>query len=866
MPRPAIAARDTSIETYRARRDFKQTSEPAPSPPGLAEREPIFVVQKHAARRLHWDFRLEHGGVLWSWAVPKGPSLDPADKRLAVRTEDHPLDYADFAGTIPEGQYGAGTVEIWDRGTWQPQGDPEAGIANGELKFALSGTRLHGKFVLVRLKPRAKDRTENWLLIKERDDDVARGADAAVLEQVDPPPAKKPRKSAPRSKQQDTPPVPDAVRGALPSELAPQLATAVLEPPEGDDWLSELKFDGYRLLAFKDGGNVRLLTRKGNDWTDRMPNVARAVGRLDVAAALLDGELVALREDGVSSFPLLQQALSDGADRTLFFYVFDLLHLNGWDLRETALLDRKQALRAVSDWKAALRYSDHMRGQAGAMLRQACEMGLEGIVCKQADGRYRPGRSKAWLKVKCQGREEFIVLGFTPPAGMRTGIGSLHLGYRDPEGNLQYVGGVGTGFSDRELASLRKTLDALAADAPQGLVYAGEPPDRSITWVRPELVAEVQYVGWSGSGRIRHATYLGLREDKSAEEVMRPVADPGAPRVPYSPRRGSTVVRASAPAAAKSPPKRRAKAADPPATVVAKAPAREQGTVEGVKLTHPDRELWPGISKRGLAEYWIAVAPHALPEIAGRPLALVRCPEGIGGERFFQKRAKLGFPKQIRAGFIEGQPYLVVDDLSGLVACAQVGAIELHAWGSRERDGSHADRLVFDLDPAEDLPFTEVIRAAFEVRERLRAVGLESFCRTTGGKGLHIVAPVRPRADWTTTRAWCRAFAEAMVADSPNKYVSRLSKIERRGHILVDWLRNGLGSTAVASFSPRARPGATVATPISWREVDERLDPASFTLPTVPARLAKKVTPWAGFDELEQYVPDSATIERTPRR
>ena len=862
MPQARDSARDTSIRTYRARRDFAATPEPTPSAVPKSSQAPIFVVQKHDARRLHWDFRLEHGGVLWSWAVPKGPSLDTADKRLAVRTEDHPLDYADFTGVIPEGHYGAGTVETWDRGTWEPQTDvdPVRSVEKGELKFVLHGTRLNGRFVLVRLKPRPKDRAENWLLIKEHDAAETKGADAGVLEREIPPPKPGRKPGVWTAQGRQDAPAPGAVQRKMPPELAPQLATFVERPPDKGEWVSEVKFDGYRLLAFKQGGDVRLLTRNGHDWTARMTMLARSVSRLKADDAVLDGELVALREDGVSSFALLQQALSAATDRDLFYYAFDLLHLNGWDLRECRLADRKAALAELSDWRGALRYSDHFEGKLDEMRRQACGMGLEGIICKQADAPYRSGRNKTWLKLKCQGREEFVVLGFTPPAGSRTGLGSLHLGYRDPEGGLQYVGGVGTGFTDKELAALRARLDAIVADPPAGLVYADEAPDRQIVWVRPELVAEVQFIGWTGAGRIRHATYLGLREDKAAEEVVREIADPEATRVPFGgrkPRRAIVKIEAAArkPAAGK-----RVASAKP------SGGARGGEVIGGVSITHADRELWPGISKRDLAEYWLAVADRALPEIAGRPLALVRCPEGIGGEHFFQKHAKPGFPKEIRAGQVGNGPYLVVDDLSGLLACAQVSAIELHAWGSREPDAEHPDRIVFDLDPGDGVTFAEVVRAAHEVRERLKQACFAAFCRTTGGKGLHVVAPVQPKADWDTTRAWCRAFAEAMASDSPDRFVSRLSKVEREGRILVDWLRNGLGSTAVASLSPRARPGATVATRLTWREVAETLDPASFTIATVPPRLKKQRSdPWQGFEAAARPIPEGAAPSKRRR-
>ncbi len=836
-------------------------------------------MQKHDATRLHYDFRLEYGGVLWSWAVPKGPSLDPADKRLAVRTEDHPIEYADFAGVIPKGHYGAGTVEIWDRGTWEaqelPDPDPARALDKGELKIVLHGTRLNGGFVLVRLKPRPKDRAENWLLIKEHDEAETKGADAERLEQeIEPPPLKQ-QPGVWTEEGRQEPPVAGAALRPMPAELAPQLATFVEEPPATPGWLSELKFDGYRLLAWKDGSTVRLMTRNGHDWTHRMPTLARSIGRLEVESAILDGELVALRESGVSSFALLQQALSESNDRNLFFYAFDLPYLNGWDLRDCRLIDRKRALAGLCQWQGALRFSDHYDGELDAMQRQACELGLEGIVCKQADAPYRSGRNKAWLKLKCPGREEFIVLGFTPPAGSRVGLGSLHVGYRDPDGAMQYAGGVGTGFSDKELIALRERLDPLVGPPPANLYYSDEAPDRQIAWVRPELVVEVQFIGWTGAGRIRHATYLGLREDKKADEVVRAMADPEAKRrLVGRPSRGSSIVKVAPPARKPSGATRPVRTAAPAEVRAAAGPTHVRATaapkrarggevIGDMSITHADRELWPGVTKRDLAEYWLAVAPQALQEIAGRPLALVRCPEGIAGEHFFQKHAKPGFPTQIRAGQVGKGPYLVLDDVSGLLACAQVSAIELHAWGSREPDAAHPDRVVFDLDPGDDVAFPEVVRAAHEVRERLKQAGFAAFCRTTGGKGLHVVAPVEPRADWDTARAWCRAFAETMAGDSPERYVSRLPKVERRGKILVDWLRNGLGSTAVASLSPRARPGATVATRLAWREVTDTLDPAAFTLATVPRRLEKqRADPWKGFEDSAQPIPEAAANKR----
>jgi bifunctional non-homologous end joining protein LigD len=803
---------DTSLRTYRAKRDFETTPEPSGAADGGGAW--IFVVQKHAARRagLHWDFRLEHGGVLWSWAVPKGPSMDPADKRLAIHVEDHPVDYADFQGAIPAGEYGGGEVETWDRGRWQPLGDPVEGMRKGELSFTLSGGRLRGRFTLVRLRNRDTRKAEAWFLIKGHDEDARPGATAPTLE-----------KAAPDA---DGAPAAGAVRGAIPADQAPQLCDTAAAAPEGDEWICEIKYDGYRLLAHIDGGCVRLVTRNGHDWADRLPAVAQAFARLKLESAVLDGELVALRADGSTSFSDLQAALADGRDGKLHFYVFDLLALNGWDLRPCRLLERKRVLEGLDAWRGRLRFSAHDVGHAAAMQRRACEMKLEGIVCKRADAPYRAGRGHGWVKVKCLGREEFVVLGWTKPAGRRTGFGALHLGSYDADGVLHYAGGVGSGFSERDLADLRKRLDAIQAPSPPEMRVAGDPPEDAIRWVRPQLVAEVAFTARSDAGRLRHAVFLGLREDKGAREVVQ----------------AKTV-----PAAAAS------------RIVVARAPKRAATKLGGVEVTHPDRELWPGITKRDLAGYWLRVADAALPGLAHRPLSIVRCPDGIGGEHFFQKNGHGHLPVPIRENSVAGSPYLAIDDAAGLVALAQMSAIDLHPWGATEADPTHPDRLVFDLDPGEDVAFGVVVAAARDVRARLQRLELASFCRTSGGKGLHVVVPLVPRADWAQAKAFCHAFAETMAQEAPDKYVAHVKIADRRGRVLVDWLRNGLGATAVASFSPRSRPGAGVATPLAWREVTDRLEPGKFNLLTVPGRLAKlKQDPWEGFAATAQSLPEFA--------
>jgi bifunctional non-homologous end joining protein LigD len=836
------ATKDRSIGAYQAKRDFQVTPEPAPSP-NRSSRQAIFVVQKHDATRLHWDFRLEHNGVLLSWAVPKGPSMDPSDKRLAVHVEDHPVEYAEFEGVIPAGNYGAGTVEQWDRGTWAPvERDIDAALARGELKFDLQGARLRGRFVLVRMKPRPKEHGENWLLIKENDSEEQPGAGAAELEheRAKPAPAK-PR----RAKAKPGWAVPaDAVPGPMPDGQAPMLATAADAPPDGPEWVSEIKFDGYRLLVEKTGGRVRLLTRNGLDWTRRFAAIAEAVAALPAETLLADGEVVALREDGVSSFAMLQQALSDGRTDGLVLYLFDLLYRDGLDLRGCALEERKAALEDVPPAGSPLRFSEHLAGVGAAMRVRACAMGLEGIICKRQDSPYRAGRGRAWLKVKCQGREEFVVLGFTKPQGSRAGLGALQLGYYDPKGGLHYAGGCGSGFTDAVLADLGKRLAADKTDRPADLLLTDEPPPRGVIWVTPSLVAEVQFTAWSGAGRLRHAVFLGLRQDKAARDVVRDIPDPEAKRHRLGGADEAPVV-----VTARKPAPRKLAAAKP-------RPPEAPAIVAGVKLTHPDRELWPGITKQDLAAYWHAVAGAALPGIAARPLAFLRCPDGIDGQHFFQKHATKGMPAALHEGNFNGAPYLALDNEAGLAACAQIAAIELHAWGATLDDPGRPDQLVFDLDPGEGTAWPDVIAAAKDLRRRLEAAGLPLFPRTSGGKGLHLLVPLTPDADWDTARAWCRAFAEACERDAPDKYVSSVRKVKRRGRILIDWLRNGLGSTACASFSPRARPNATVAAPLAWAEVTGALDPQAFTIATVPKRLAKlRRDPWQDFDQARVRLP-----------
>jgi bifunctional non-homologous end joining protein LigD len=817
---------DTSIARYAEKRDFTRTPEPKPAANRQKSAAPIFVVQRHEAARagLHYDFRLEHNGVLLSWAVPKGPSLDPSHKRMAIHVEDHPLDYANFAGKIEKG-YGAGTVEIWDHGTWTPSVDPDVGMQKGHLKFTLQGERLHGQFSLIRMKPRAFSKQEAWLLIKDADDAARKDGDADL-----------PGSTA------DLAPIPGAIRAALPMAQKPQLCVTEAVPRSGDDWISELKFDGYRLIARIDHGHVRLLTRQGQDWTARMPHLAQAFAKLKLQSAMLDGELVVQRSNGISDFGCLQNALSTGQDRDLLYYAFDLMHLDGWDLRPCRLDDRKSLLRKVSDWKGSLRYSDHHEGDGAELFSLAAKTGLEGIVMKRRDAPYRAGRNASWVKIKNLGRAEFVIIGWTKPAKARIGFAALEIATYDAQGALHYAGGVGTGFSDAVLASLRARLDPLALPEAPELIVSGQKPPRGITWVRPELVAEISFTAWSNDGRLRHPVFLGLREDKPARDVTRDHPAPHEPAARAFPAKTSKIVMAHAP-----------------------KPAGMD--IAGIHISHADRELWPGITKLALAEYWLSMAEVALPGIAHRPLAILRCLDGIQGEQFFQKHRGGFMPAPIRVASSDKQPYLAIDDVSGLIAMAQMSAIELHTWGADEADPLHPDRLVFDLDPGEDVAWTEIVQAAHNIRARLETLGLESFCRTSGGKGLHVVVPLARSADWPTAKVFCRGFAEHVSAEEPKRFLAHTKIADRRGRILIDWLRNGPGATAIASFSPRARPGATVATPLAWQDLTEHLDPKAFTIATLPSHISSRATdPWAEFGRTAQNLPSLTPKRATAAR
>lgn len=845
------------------------------------------MIQKHDATRLHYDLRLELDGVFKSWAVTRGPSLDPHDKRLAVEVEDHPLDYGDFEGTIPDRQYGGGTVQIWDRGYWLAH-DPHKGLAKGDLKFALAGEKLQGEWVLVRMKhDRSGGRRTNWLLIKHRDaysrigdgDDllkedrsVASGRSLAeIASGAGPRPkpfmltravmrpdavwdsneglAAQIRASARSPKRRsaaETPKPTDAKRragksGAMPAFIEPQLCKSIERPPTDSDWVHEVKFDGYRIQLRVESHDVRLLTRKGLDWTDRFPTLARNAEKLP--DAIIDGEVVALGADRNPSFSALQAALSEGTDRNLAYLAFDLLFVDGEDLRGLPLLERKARLKQVMDKLPAaarrtLRYVEHFETDGPTMLEAASRGGLEGIISKRTDAPYRSGRADSWTKAKSRQGHEVVIGGWKTTAGK---FRSLMVGvYR--KGKLTFTGLVGTGYGKDVLKTLLPALKAVAADnspftgkdAPRG--------GRDVHWVTPTLVAEIAFAGWTDGGNVRQAAFKGLRLDKPAEEVEAETPAAAAPprlAEPNTPPRRTGGARRVATAAARG----------------------SHATVEvmGVTITKADKALWPDggdgapVTKQDLAHYMAAVGDWLLPHIAGRPCSIVRAPDGIGGETFFQRHSTKTMSPHFTATRVSGerQPYLQIDSVEGLVAAAQTAGLELHPWNCAPGQPQVPGRLVFDLDPGADVDFRQVIATAQELKERLARVGLESFCKTTGGKGLHVVSPLlhdkRNAVTWQEAKAFAQAICRDMADDHPERYLINMAKKLRDGRIFLDYLRNDRMATAVAPLSPRARPGATVSMPLTWAQVKAGLDPSRFTVRTAPGLIGKSKA-WAGYD------------------
>jgi bifunctional non-homologous end joining protein LigD len=873
---------------YHRKRDFKVTPEPkGAAPRGASGRS--YCIQKHAATRLHYDFRLELEGVLKSWAVPKGPSLDPADKRLAMATEDHPVEYGDFEGIIPQGEYGGGTVVLWDRGTWEPVEDPHKGFHKGSLKFILHGEKLQGRWALVKIRGRdARESEKTWLLIKEKDELVRPAGEYSIvdarpesvttgrtLEEIAEAPdrvwhSNRPQGGAPtrltrRAKalglRPPTPPAKAAARGkagppvrkggllalaaalsgarkgALPGKLVPQLATAVTAAPAGDGWLHEMKFDGYRILARLKDGKVRLASRSDKDWTGQLPTLGKTLEALPVREALIDGEVAAVLPDGTTSFQALQNAWAAPTQPGLLYFVFDLLHLEGYDLTRCALEDRKAAARALVEAAASprLRYSDHVLGSGPEFFAQACQLPVEGILSKRRDAPYEPGRSRSWLKIKCLRRQEFVIGGFTEPTGTREGIGALLLGVYDQQGRLHYAGRVGTGFTAKVLKDLERRLLSLERKS-SPFAERAIPGAKTVHWVEPTLVAEVAFIEWTTDGHLRHPSFQGLRTDKKATEVVREEPKPTAEVVEEDP------------------------APSPGAKGKAGGGTGKPVEIAGVRFTNPGRVLFheAGITKKDLALFYQSIADRVLPHIQGRPLTLVRCPEGTAKPCFYMKHSEVSAPPALRMVDVQEKAkvsqYLVADDLAGLVSLVQISVLEIHTSNSVADRPDVCDRVVFDLDPDPEVPWDRVVEAAILLKTRLHTLDLESFVKTTGGKGLHVVVPLRPSVPWDDAFPFSMALAEGLANRAPKAFTTVMSKAQRKGLILIDTLRNRRGSTSVAAYSTRARPQGPLSVPVAWEELGPKLRSDHFTVATLPARLAALEDPWAAYFKTRQRI------------
>lgn len=836
-----------TLAAYNRKRDFRQSPEPAGEIAASGE-ELSFVVQKHAARRLHYDFRLELDGTLKSWAVPKGPSLDPQDKRMAVQVEDHPLSYGGFEGVIPEGHYGAGSVVVWDRGTWTPLGDARKGYREGKLKFELHGEKLHGGFTLVRMKGREDERQPPWLLIKERDDDARPASEFDVVEQMPDSvlkarpagkaAAKKAAEKKPAAKTTSArkPATKKAAsgRGAeLPLTLAPQLATLVDAPPTTGEWLYEIKFDGYRILTRIDGDDVRCFTRNGHDWTHRMPTLAKAIRALGLGQAWLDGEIVVPGPDGVPDFQRLQNAFDSQHTQDLQYFVFDLPFHDGQDLRAQPLRERRERLREAlgpTAKGAAVQFSASFEEDPRALLASAREAGLEGLIGKRADSPYRAQRSTDWIKLKIGLRQEFVIGGFTDPKDSRVGLGSLLLGIHDKDGHLRYAGNVGAGFDQKTLLMLRERLDKIETsqspftDGPAkvGTVRLVKPH-----WVAPKLMAEVAFAGWTQGHHVRQAVFHGLRSDKPPKRITEEVAQ----HLPETP------------AASKKKGGSRSSAAGLPANF---------------RVTHPERVIDPGtgLTKLDLVEHYARVAELMLPHLKQRPVSLLRAPEGVKGEVFFQKHAEGRALANVdildRALYPSHAPLLAIGKPVGLMSAAQMNVVEFHTWNATTRAMDRPDRMVFDLDPGEGVTWPQVQEATQLVHALLDELGLVSFLKTSGGKGLHVVVPLTPKYDWDTVKAFSQAIVAHLAEVIPQRFVAKSGPKNRVGRIFVDYLRNGLGATTVAAWSARARPGLGVSVPVRWEELPGLASAAQWTIANVAERLAVGNSPWDGYDKAKQ--------------
>ena len=815
------------LDLYKSKRDFSITREPAEGGNAGVD-ELTFVVQKHWATRLHYDFRLELGGVMLSWAVPKGPSYDTADKRMAIHVENHPISYSSFEGEIPAKQYGAGKVIIWDKGTWHPLGDPEQGYRDGNLKFELRGHKLLGKWALIRIKNKRDSKQEAWLLIKEKDAYMKPAAEFSVVDAF---PDSVAALDAP-AKNVDTREMAKAEspKASLPAKLAPQLATLVDGPPgDTDNWLFEIKFDGYRLLARIEGTDIQLFTRNGNDWTPKLGRLHATLKKMNLPTGWYDGEIVVLNDKGVPDFGDLQNAFDAESTTDIVFFVFDAPFLDGRDIRQLPLVERRALLQAVMEKKPSdiVRFSEVFAAPPESIVHSACQMGLEGVIGKRKDSVYRSSRSADWIKLKCSHRQEFVIAGWTEPQGSRNGFGALVLGVYGDDGILVYAGNVGTGFNTRSLEEVRGRLDEVSATVSPFVgktSMIGKPH-----WVKPVLVAEVTFGEWTKSGHIRHSVFHGLRTDKDATSIVREKA-------------------VSAPKASR---------AKPHAAAQPEKPLEPAGGSHALstrfRVTNPDRviDTSSGITKVELVRFYALVGDLMMEHLNNRPVSLVRAPAGVGGQLFFQKHAeteKLPGIRQLDPALDTSHaPMLEVEDKQGLLSAAQWNVVEIHTLNAAATSFELPDRLVFDLDPGEGVEWKDIQKAADVMHIFLDQLGLTSFLKTSGGKGLHIVVPIKPQLDWDTAKGFSQAVVNHLTRTLPDLFVAKSGPKNRIGKIFIDYLRNGLGATTVSAWSARARPGLGVSIPLSWDELGGLKASDQWTIRSVQARLEIGNEPWAAY-------------------
>ena len=882
----------SNLSKYKAKRNFAQTPEPKPL---VKQGEGNgYLIQKHAASHLHYDFRLELDGVLKSWAVPKGPSLDPHDKRLAMQVEDHPVDYGSCEGIIPQGEYGGGTVMLWDRGTWEPAGDLRQGLAKGKLVFTLHGEKLHGEWTLVKTFSKEK-RGNSWLLIKHKDEEVRTGDNAQFLEgnatsvvsgrtmddiagdsdtvwkshrehTVKRLPAKKP---APAAKA--------GTVSTMPGFTPPQLATLSTIMPKGAEWVHEIKFDGYRMISHIHHGKVQIFSRNGKDWTAAFHSIAHLLSKFNIGTAIFDGEVVVADAQGKSNFMELKNVHSNGEVNRLQYYLFDVLYLNGADTTTLPLLQRKKLLAELLNKNAPkeeaqrIRLSEHFTVTDDRFFQNVCGLQLEGVVSKRADAPYHVGRSKNWLKTKCQKRQEFVIGGFTLPSTGALGVGALLLGYYD-DGKLEFAGRVGTGFTHASSMQIRKRLEKLRQHENPYVSISTE-GKRGAIWVKPQLVGEVEFTEWTPDGSLRHPSFKGLREDKPAKSIVKEIAISPQAAAPEIEKESEEEQAMSQTGKAKSAQAEKASASTVTAPS-AKVSGKNNAVVGSISISHAQRVIYPGthITKQGLAEYYLFVSDKIMPHIVDRPLSMVRCPEGASEPCFFQRHVGLGkspYLHEVRVGVKdEARDYLMIHDVEGLISLVQWGVIELHPWQCAANNLDKPDRMIFDLDPDPSVSLKQLIDGAQEVRQRMRQLGLATFLKTTGGKGLHVVVPMTPSYSFQAIKSFARAIAESMASDNPTKYIATMTKAKRAGKIFVDYLRNDVTATAVAPYSARAREGATVSTPLAWEELTGNLKLSSFTIETVPQRLKKqRKDPWQDFRNTKQKIAanDLKALKNEPK-